>query len=41
MGVDAVQGIKGGKDMPPHGPRIVTERAGVCGLGGYAVVLQD
>jgi hypothetical protein len=57
MGVDVMQGIKGGmgvlagtticarhkegKDMLPQGRRIVTESAGVCGLGGNAIVLQD
>jgi hypothetical protein len=41
MGVDAVQGIKGGKDTLAQGRRVVTERGGVCGLGGYAIVLQD
>jgi hypothetical protein len=41
MGVDAVQGVKGGMDMPAQGRRVVTEEAGVCELGGYAIVLQD
>jgi hypothetical protein len=41
MGVDAVQGIKKGKDMLAQGRRVITETTGVCGLGGYAIVLQD
>jgi hypothetical protein len=41
MGVDAVQGIKGGKDVLARGRQVVAERAGVCGLGEYAIVLQD
>jgi hypothetical protein len=35
------QGIEEGMDMLSRGRRVVTERAGVCGLGGYVIVLQD
>jgi hypothetical protein len=41
MGAKAVQGINEGMDMLAQGRRVVTEEGRVCGLGGYATVLQD